>query len=78
MPSNLGTYFGILHGLHNIIVIITLNVYFIVNKSEKTQPINYYLIFQRSPFYRHITWISVLYAFAYYIALYSPITWIRV
>jgi hypothetical protein len=27
MPSNLGTYFGISHGQHNIIVIITLNVF---------------------------------------------------
>jgi hypothetical protein len=26
MPSNNGTYFGILQGEHNIIVIITLNV----------------------------------------------------
>jgi hypothetical protein len=26
MPSNIGTYFGILQGEHNIIVIITLNV----------------------------------------------------
>ena len=50
MPSNLGTYFGILHGLHNIIVIITLNDYFIDNQSEKAPPINYHMIFQRPPF----------------------------
>jgi hypothetical protein len=32
MPSNLGTYFGIQHGQHNIIVIITLNVFGDLNK----------------------------------------------
>ena len=50
MPSNLGTYFGILHGKHNIIVVITLNVQFIVNQSAKNPPINYHMIFQRPPF----------------------------
>ena len=34
-----GTYFGILNGLHNIIVIITLNVYIIFNQREKTTPL---------------------------------------
>ena len=42
-----GTYFGKLHGLHNIIVIITLNVYFIVIQSEKTPS---HMIFQRPSF----------------------------
>ena len=39
---------GIMHSPTSHIVIITLNVYFIVNQSEKTQPINYHMIVKDS------------------------------